>query len=111
MSPIGLPPTDISLPRQYEEGQITNFETNPAEPSLGFTPTTILRSAFLTAYPQAVCAQLFPNITAEIFCAFDDHYLSNLCNGDRGTAFIVVFRGIETLVRQTKVHSINLNLI
>lgn len=70
------------------------------EPNLGFTPTSILRSAFLTVYPQAVCAQTFPNITAGTFCAFDDHYLSNLCTGDRGTAFTVVFRGIDTLVRQ-----------
>lgn len=94
-----MPQTDVALPRQYEEGQITNFETNLADPTVGFTPTSILRSAFLTVYPTPVCAETFPNITAPTFCAFDDHYLSNLCNGDRGTAFIVVFRGIDTLVR------------
>lgn len=98
--PISLPQTDVALPRQYEEGQITNFETNLAEPSLGFTPTAILRSAFLTVFPNALCENTFPNITATTFCAFDDHYLSNLCTGDRGTAFVVVFRGADTLVRQ-----------
>ncbi|KAJ6633037.1 Complement C1r subcomponent-like protein [Pseudolycoriella hygida] len=101
VSPISLPQTEVSLPRQYEEGQITNFETNLADPSQGFTPTSILRSAFLTVFPQPVCAQTFPNITESVFCAFDDHYLSNLCTGDRGTAFVVIFRGIETLAGLT----------
>jgi len=99
VSPIALPPIEVPLPRQYEEGQITNFETNLDNPNQGFIPTSILRSAFLTAYPQSVCAQTFPNITdsPSTFCAFDDDFLSNLCTGDRGTAFVVVFRGIETL--------------
>lgn len=106
-----MPVTDVVLPRQYEEGQITNFETNLAEPSLGFTPTSILRSAFLTVFPQAQCAETFPNIPATTFCAFDDHYLSNLCTGDRGTAFVIVFRGVETLVRQIDQFKTNIQLI
>jgi len=97
VSPINLPITDVSLPRSFEEGQITNFETNIAQPSLGFTANTVLRSAFLTVYPFAECAQTFPEISAGSFCAFDDHFLSNLCVGDRGTAFVIVFRGVETL--------------
>ncbi|XP_037032973.1 vitamin K-dependent protein C-like [Bradysia coprophila] len=101
VNPIALPETEVSLPRNYEEGQITNFETNLANPSLGFTATSILRSAFLTAFPQAECAATFPGITGPIFCAFDDDYLSNLCTGDRGTAFVVVFRGVETLAGLT----------
>lgn len=96
-----MPETEVSLPRQYDEGQITNFETNLAEPTLGFTPTSILRSAFLTVFPQPICNETFPGISGSTFCAFDDHYLSNLCTGDRGTAFVVIFRGIETLVRLT----------
>lgn len=109
-----MPQTEVVLPRIYEEGQITNFETNLAEPSLGFTPTSILHSAFLTVFPQSECAVTFPDIPTSTFCAFDDHYLSNLCTGDRGTAFVIVFRGVETLVRQidqfiTK-HPINLNV-
>jgi len=101
VSPIALPQTDIPLPRAFEEGQISNFETNLDDPSFGFTPTSIIRSAFLTVYPQATCDETFPNISASSFCAFDDHYLSNLCTGDRGTAFVVVFRGIDTLAGLT----------
>lgn len=99
VTPIALPTTDVTLPRNFEEGQITNFETNLANPSLGFNATSILRSAFLTVYPQAECASTFPGFTGPVFCAFDDDYLSNLCTGDRGTAFVIVFRGVETVVR------------
>lgn len=99
--PINLPTTEISLPRERDEGQITNFETNTAQPALGFSETSVLRSAFLTTYPSNECAQTFPNISDTSFCAFDDDYLSNLCTGDRGTAFVVIVRFVETLVRYT----------
>jgi len=97
VSPISLPETEVQIPRMYEEGQITNFETNLADPTQGFTATSVLRSAFLTVFPQNACNTTFPNIPSTVFCAFDDHYLSNLCAGDRGTAFSIVFRGVDTL--------------
>lgn len=92
------------MPRVNEEGTVVGFgitETTPKE----IAPNKQLKSVYLMAMSNSVCATALPGVnTATNFCARDDQPDSmNICQGDVGSAYVIVHRGQQFLVNYTRI--------
>uniref|UniRef100_A0A1B0CZM3 Uncharacterized protein n=1 Tax=Phlebotomus papatasi TaxID=29031 RepID=A0A1B0CZM3_PHLPP len=93
--PIALPPAGLDLPFQNEQGMILGF---------GFTdgvtnqPADNLRYGYVRVQPDNFCTSIFHIVIPNHFCATDNRFPVNICNGDIGGGFTTFYRSEEILV-------------
>lgn len=93
--PIALPPAGLDLPFQNEQGMILGF---------GFTdgvtnqPADNLRYGYVRVQPNNFCTSIFHIVIPNHFCATDNRFPVNICNGDIGGGFTTFYRSEEILV-------------
>lgn len=98
LKPIALPLKNVMVPRPNEEGSVSAFGIveDIAKPA----PNEDMKTTFLTVVKDADCPiKDFATQAASNFCARDMFFNTRLCRGDVGSAFVVLQRGIPTLVR------------
>lgn len=97
LKPIALPLINIIAPRLNEEGTVSAFGI--VEDLVKPAPNEDMKTTFLTVISESECP--INNFSAQAgsnFCALDQLFNTRLCRGDVGSAFIVLQRGIPTLV-------------
>lgn len=97
LKPIALPISNIKIPRYNEEGEVSGFgiTEDVAKPS----PNEEMKTTFFTVVKETDCP--IDNFAAQEnsnFCGRDLFFNTRLCRGDVGNAFVVLQRGIPTLV-------------
>lgn len=89
--------SNIKLPRYNEEGEISGFgiTEDAARPS----PNDEMKTTYFTVVKETDCPiENFAVQEASNFCARDMFFNSRLCRGDVGNAFVILQRGVPTLV-------------
>lgn len=95
--PIALPMDNIKIPRANEEGEVSAFglTQDSAKPS----PSDEMKTTYLTVLKESDCPiDNFAKQEQSNFCARDVFFNTQLCRGDVGSAFVVLQRGVPTLV-------------
>lgn len=95
VAPIALPPMDVLLPFENEEGQIRGFGQTEA---IRGDQAQQLASGYTRVLSNELCRNTFGVIVPNHFCGFDNALATNICNGDMGGGFTVMYKGVETLV-------------
>lgn len=97
LRPIALPMNNIKLPRYNEEGEISGFgiTEDVAKPA----PNDEMKTTYFTVVKEADCPiDNFSTQESSNFCGRDLFFNTRLCRGDVGNAFVILQRGIPTLV-------------
>lgn len=84
------------MPRYNEEGSVSAFGIieDVAKPA----PNEDMKTTFLTVIKDCPISN-FAAQAASNFCARDMFFNTRLCRGDVGSAFVILQRGVPTLVR------------
>lgn len=97
LKPIALPLTNVIVPRNNEEGSVSGFGITDdiSKPA----PHEDIKTTYMTVVKETECPITdFSKQETSNFCARDVFFGSRLCRGDVGSGFIVLQRGIPTLV-------------
>lgn len=85
------------MPRLNEEGTVSAFGI--VEDLVKPAPNEDMKMTFLTVIKESECPiKDFAAQAGSNFCAKDLFFNTRLCRGDVGSAFVVLQRGIPTLV-------------
>lgn len=97
LKPIALPMNNIKIPRYNEEGEVSGFGITEDVPKPA--PNDELKTTFFTVVKETDCPiENFAMQEATNFCGRDLFFNTRLCRGDVGSAFVILQRGIPTLV-------------
>lgn len=92
-----MPISNIKIPRYNEEGEVSGFGITEdlAKPA----PNEEMKTTFFTVVKETDCPiENFGAQENSNFCGRDLFFNTRLCRGDVGNAFVVLQRGIPTLV-------------
>lgn len=98
---IALPRYGIGMPFVFEEGITTGFGLIGADEAI--YSARLLRS-FHRVLTNSECTIRFPHMNGQMaqhFCVRDHLRVNNICDGDQGSVFTVLERGIWTAVIRT----------
>lgn len=89
------------MPRLNEEGTVSAFGI--VEDLVKPAPNEDMKMTFLTVIKESECPiKDFAAQAGSNFCARDLFFNTRLCRGDVGSAFVVLQRGIPTLVSNSR---------
>lgn len=97
LKPIALPLNSLKIPRINEEGEVSGFGVTKEMDKA--TPSDELYTTYITVVNTSECPIANYKVQEESnFCGRDFIKNARLCKGDTGNAFVVLQRGVPTLV-------------